>query len=139
MFVIEKAKHKDIDEILEVQSKTFIDKGDWTNASSIDLSIDENLSYIAKDNNKIVGYLVAVFDDDTDEVETDGIFIQNVGVLSEYRGKGIGSKLMETILVANIKNSFTLLVDIDNSVAQELYKKLGFKIDKPKYVMKLER
>ncbi|MEA5129393.1 MAG: GNAT family N-acetyltransferase [Proteiniphilum sp.] len=57
------------------------------------------------------------------------INIHDVIVLEEYRGKGVGKRLMEAIeLIARERqcSRITLEVREDNVVAQRLYKKMGF-------------
>lgn len=58
--------------------------------------------------------------------DTNSAFVYDLEVFTEYRGKGYGRKIMEFAL----KNySITdLTVDLDNTVAINLYKSLGFKI-----------
>lgn len=58
--------------------------------------------------------------------DTSNGFVYDLEVFEKYRGKGYGRKIMEFVL----KNySITdLTVDLDNTVAINLYKSLGFKI-----------
>lgn len=58
--------------------------------------------------------------------DTNSAFVYDLEVFTEYRGKGYGRKIMEFAL----KNySITdLTVDLDNTIAINLYKSLGFKI-----------
>ena len=65
---------------------------------------------------KILGFLI--FDDIYDRYE-----IEFIGVLEEYRNKGIGSKLMEYLNNKNV----SLEVDVNNTNAIKLYEKYGFK------------
>ena len=55
--------------------------------------------------------------------------ITNIAVHPDYRGKGIGSKLVKS-LIDNSKdwyiNDLTLEVRYSNKIAQNLYKKYGF-------------
>ena len=60
----------------------------------------------------------------------DRMELDNIMVLEEYRGQGIGKKLMsylvsEAILIRAL--NITLEVRISNVVARELYKKFGFR------------
>jgi len=71
-------------------------------------------------NNKIVGVLV--YEDIYDRLEVDYIVVD-----SQYRGKGIAKKLLESIINLNKKN-ITLEVREDNIPAINLYKKMGFEI-----------
>ena len=76
-----------------------------------------------EEENTVVGYLC--FEDIYDRFEIDDLLVCN-----EYRGKGIGSKLMDYFIVlAGEKrvNNITLEVRKDNDIAINLYKKHGFK------------
>lgn len=56
-------------------------------------------------------------------------YINNIAVSSEYRGKGLGSLLLETILDAGRRKGitdFTLEVRVGNAPAVKMYEKLGF-------------
>ena len=60
----------------------------------------------------------------------DRIEIDNIEVDPEYRGKGIGSKLMNYLVSLAIEKkvvNITLEVRISNEVARHLYKKFGFR------------
>ena len=71
---------------------------------------------IAYKEDKILGFLI--YDDIYDRYE-----IEYIGVLEEYRNKGIGSKLMEYLSDKPI----SLEVEINNKYAIKLYEKYGFK------------
>ncbi len=59
----------------------------------------------------------------------DRMEIDNISVLEEYRGQGIGTKLMAHLvglaIDARVEN-ITLEVRISNEIARNLYKKFGF-------------
>ena len=60
----------------------------------------------------------------------DEAHITNIAVLKEYRGKKIGEALLKEMINTckdNKINSMTLEVRVSNLVAQNLYKKFGFK------------
>ena len=60
----------------------------------------------------------------------DRIEIDNIMVKEEYRGKGIGTKLMAHLVSLAIElrvDNITLEVRVSNEVARNLYKKFGFK------------
>lgn len=77
--------------------------------------------YVLKDNDKIVGFIN--FDVIYDRAE-----LININVISDKRNNGYGSKLllfMLDLLKGKVKN-ITLEVKVDNSIAINLYKKVGF-------------
>ena len=60
----------------------------------------------------------------------DRMEIDNIKVLEEYRGKGIGTKLMAHLVSLAIEyrvDNITLEVRVSNEIARNLYKKFGFK------------
>ncbi len=79
---------------------------------------------VADFNGKVVGY-VTVMDMGEDAK------VMSIAVKKEFRGMGIGSKLMdEAINWCKIRGKKRLLLEvrISNFVAQNLYKKKGFRI-----------
>lgn len=97
-----------------------------------DMLYDEYQSYyyeegavFIKYNNKYAGYGQIIL---IDNVPT----IVNVGILKEFRGKGLGSLLMQYLLNLLIKNGYkevNLKVSSDNLIAIKMYSKLGFEVN----------
>lgn len=84
--------------------------------------------FVAEIDNTIVGYIGSWF-------LSDLIHITTVAVHPDYRRKGIGEKLMNYILDIGKKENYktcVLEVRVSNERAIELYKKLGFRIEKIK-------
>ncbi len=80
---------------------------------------------VAEENNKVIGYAVGV-------LEKNNVgHIVSIAVSRDYRGRGIGRKLLEE-LERRLKNKgakdFKLEVRISNRIAISLYTKLGYKI-----------
>ena len=81
----------------------------------------KSIEYI--ENNKTIGVLKY-------SLIYDRMEIDNIEVIPEYRGKGIGTKLMSYLISLAIENrvvNITLEVRISNEVARHLYKKFGFR------------
>ena len=60
----------------------------------------------------------------------DRMEIDNIKVLEEYRGQGIGTKLMAYLVSLAIDykvDNITLEVRVSNEIARNLYKKFGFR------------
>lgn len=60
----------------------------------------------------------------------DRMEIDNIEVHPDYRGRGLGTKLMSYLISLAIENrviNITLEVRISNEVARNLYKKFGFR------------
>jgi ribosomal protein S18 acetylase RimI-like enzyme len=63
------------------------------------------------------------------------LYIHDIVVLHDYRGKGFGRALMEKLIESAQEREFckvTLEVRDDNTVAQAMYKELGFADCEPK-------
>ncbi|MCA9392841.1 MAG: GNAT family N-acetyltransferase [Candidatus Omnitrophica bacterium] len=85
---------------------------------------------IARMDNKIVGMVNVLFTVSTALGERVAI-LEDMVILPETRGNGIGSKLLESaIQVAHINGCrrITLLTDQTNTSAQRFYLKHGFKL-----------
>ena len=64
-----------------------------------------------------------------EETSAGEFYADSLAVLPEYRGRGIGSKLLNTICERAFANNFKrvgLLVDFENPKAGALYSSLGF-------------
>ncbi|MCC0763526.1 ribosomal protein S18-alanine N-acetyltransferase [Clostridioides sp. ES-S-0006-03] len=120
---IEEMTIKDIDEVFEVEKNCFEDY--WSKESFRKELSNEVAKYIvAKLDGKVVGY-VGIW------LILDEGHINNVAVHSDYRGKKIGDKLIKRLVDLCKDNniaSMTLEVRASNKIAQNLYRKYGFKI-----------
>ena len=113
----------DVDEVYIVEEDCFVDP--WSK-ESIRKDLKNNLAryLVAQLDDKIVGYVGIWF------VVDEG-HITNVAVHSDYRGKKIGDKLVKEMVELCKENNIvamTLEVRASNIVAQNLYKKYGFKM-----------
>nr|WP_286184001.1 ribosomal protein S18-alanine N-acetyltransferase [Clostridium sp. CCUG 7971] len=121
--VIEMMTSKDIDGVFEVEKNCF--EHYWSkDAFSKELKNDVARYLVAKIDGKVVGYVGIWF------VMDEG-HITNVAVHSDYRGRKIGDELVKELVKLCKENnivSMTLEVRVSNIVAQNLYKKYGFKL-----------
>ncbi|MDD4570100.1 MAG: ribosomal protein S18-alanine N-acetyltransferase [Tepidanaerobacteraceae bacterium] len=121
-FTVDIMKMTDIDEVMEVEKQCFTTP--WSRYSfSCELRDNQFSQYIvARLDAKIIGYAGMW-------IILDEAHITNVGVLTEYRGEGVGELLMRSLMVI-AKNrgakKMTLEVRKTNYIAQNLYSKLGF-------------
>lgn len=113
----------DVDGVFEVEKNCFEhywSKGEFEKEMKNDVA-----RYLVADiNGKIVGYVGIWF------VAGEG-HITNVAVHSDYRGQKIGDILIKHLVkICKDNNIFamTLEVRVSNIVAQNLYKKYGFKL-----------
>ncbi|GAA3645086.1 ribosomal protein S18-alanine N-acetyltransferase [Asaccharospora irregularis] len=121
--IIEPMTLSDIDGVFEVEKSCFEDY--WSKDSfKKELSNDVARYIVAKLGGKIVGY-VGIW------LIVDEGHITNVAVHKDYRGQKIGDKLIKSLVELCRKNSIlamTLEVRSSNTIAQNLYKKYGFKM-----------
>jgi len=85
--------------------------------------------YIAVDENKIVGFIIAVREK---FIRTQHVATIVIGILEEYCGKGIGSLLFQNVINWANENKvkrLELTVIAENQRAMNLYKKVGFKLE----------
>ena len=121
--IIRPMRKTDIDEVHKVEVDCFADP--WSKKSLMD-ELKNNLArYLVADlNGKIVGY-VGIW------LIVDEGHITNVAVHSDYRGQRIGDRLVHEMVELCKKEgifSMTLEVRKSNTVAQNLYRKYGFKM-----------
>jgi len=114
-------EEEDLDQILEVSSLSL--KESWSKSSFFNELSNSLARYmIAEINNKIVGF-AGVW------IIVDEGHITNIAVHPDFRGQGIGEKLVLSLLNQACNwtiNAFTLEVRDSNIIAQNLYKKLSF-------------
>lgn len=85
---------------------------------------NNNVIFVALDNNDIIGFISLCKNE-------DNIYIDDYSVKEEYRGKGIGSKLMSlanTYALENNINELITHVETANKKSIEFYKNKGFKL-----------
>ena len=112
-------------------TKKYIDTNFTDEQVLLELNKKNSIFYLAMLNNKPVGYLKINFlDAQTEEQGNDAMEIQRIYILSEYKGKGIGTALMskaeEEAKIAKVKRIW-LGVWEHNDKAIAFYKKKGYK------------
>ncbi|MBU3540448.1 GNAT family N-acetyltransferase [Polynucleobacter sp. UB-Tiil-W10] len=131
-----KAIHSDIPGLTELLKTLFEQEAEFepnseAQSSALSKIISDpkiGIVLIAKDNEKIFGMVNLLFTESTALGSTVAI-IEDMIVLSAFRGEGIGSQLID-YAISEAKNvgckRITLLTDIDNPQAQSFYQKKGF-------------
>lgn len=121
--IIRSMTKDDVDSVYIVEEDCFTDP--WSKESiRKELKNDLARYLVAELDNKIVGYVGVWF------VVDEG-HITNVAVHSDYRGKKIGDKLVKEMIKLCKESklvAMTLEVRSSNTVAQNLYRKYGFKM-----------
>ena len=146
--IIRKMQPVDVKAIAELEKVCFSDP--WSE-NSIASELNNRLSYwlVAEIDGKVAGAVCAYDGADYQrlkqpvvdmlgpdsgfaklkETEVGEFYIDSVGVLPEYRGRGIASRLIDAqcMHAASLGHKVAgLIVDTDKPQAEELYKRLGF-------------
>ena len=120
-FTFKKMNLQDLEKIKDILFSDFDDFWSYEVLKE-ELLSDSSLYVGAKKQNEIIGFAgIKVVIDEAD--------IMNIVVKKSYRNNGIGSLLLENlILISNKKNLnfINLEVDCKNTIAINLYKKFGF-------------
>ncbi|MFA5034760.1 MAG: ribosomal protein S18-alanine N-acetyltransferase [Candidatus Margulisiibacteriota bacterium] len=107
-------KDKEISQVVAIEAKCFR----FPKPESI-FREDEHKYLVAKDGNKVVGYIGI-------EKILDETHIINMAVDPDYRGQGIAKRLMQHVL--NDEDVFFLEVRASNETAKSVYERYGFKV-----------
>jgi len=119
-----KASLNDLNYILQIEHDSF-NKIDRFSKNTFKYFLKHKKLWVVEINHKIVGYFILICYKKT-------IRIYSVAVLSKYRNKGIGSKILDFIVKFGKflkKERIILEVRISNKSIR-FYKKFGFKIKK---------
>ncbi len=114
MIVIVPMKGKDIPQVVDIEQRSF----NFPKPEAV-FREDEHKYLLAKDENKVVGYIGI-------EKILDEVHIINMAVDPDYRQQGIGKRLMQHVL--NDEEVFFLEVRVSNENAKKIYEKYGFKV-----------
>ncbi|MET3196956.1 ribosomal protein S18-alanine N-acetyltransferase [Bacillus sp. OAE603] len=115
-------REEDLNQIMEIEKKSFATP--WTyDAFYNELHTNQFAHYVVAEVDKeIIGYcgLWVIIDEG---------HITNIAILPEYRGNGLGEKLLLAVMDTARElgaETLTLEVRVSNDVAKGLYRKLGF-------------
>ena len=120
-FTFKKMDIQDLEEIKDVLLSDFDDFWSYEVLRE-ELLSDSSLYIVAKKQNEIIGFAgIKIIIDEAD--------IMNIVVKKSYRNNGIGSLLLENLILTSNKknlNFINLEVDCKNTIAINLYKKFVF-------------
>ena len=122
----------DYDQVIELWTKSLSNKFD-NEINTSHLSDPDSITLVSVDNNTITGvaslYIIKKL------TRTLGL-IEDVAVNENYRGKGIGKKLVEKLigLAADKKCDKTVLNSSEQN--SEFYKKIGFEINEIQMIIR---
>ncbi|MGN7403520.1 ribosomal protein S18-alanine N-acetyltransferase [Cytobacillus praedii] len=112
----------DVDDILKIERESFTLP--WSKEAFLnELTTNQYALYIGlEEDGKVIGYC-GVW------IVVDEAQITNVAILPEFRGRKLGEALMRQAMeVASERGARTMSLEVrvSNSIAQSLYRKLGF-------------
>jgi len=108
------------------ERKTSVDE---MKSNILNITASNSLLLVAQDDGRIVGFLSAERGF-AKRIKHSAYVV--VGVLKDYQGKGVGTKLLQELIDWAKSNNITrleLTVMVNNESAINLYKKMGFKIE----------
>ena len=121
--IIREAKVNDIEKIMEIERVSF--ENPWSKPSFFRVMVDDVTKFFVADiDGKVVGYIVYW-------IIEDEAHVANIAVHPEMRGRGIGKKLLEKVLLdSGEKNVSCINLEVNekNEVAKNFYFKYGFEI-----------
>jgi ribosomal-protein-alanine N-acetyltransferase len=115
-------RSEDLPEVLRIERETF--SNPWSSRELVAAMEEPDCqAIVARINDDLMGYAMAWF-------LSEEVHIGNLAVAETYRGKNIGSALLQVILKkaegAQVAR-FTLEVRVSNEAAQSLYRAHGFR------------
>ena len=134
--IIRPIEEKDKNTLLEMMRVFYASEAVFSNGSEeiflndINNCINENPyldGYVIENGEDILGYSMVAKSYST-EFGKSCIWIEDLYIKPEHRGKGLGNKLMEFIASAYTDCIFRLEVERENTAAVNLYKKHGFTV-----------
>jgi ribosomal-protein-alanine N-acetyltransferase len=124
--IITKAITSDASKLFTLEQELFSEVNYPLSRNGFYYHIKNNLLYVAKQDDEVVGYILTL-------VKRSHPKVYSLGVSEAFRGQNIASKLFETTInelkVLGFKK-LELEVRTDNTGAVQLYKKLGFEIQR---------
>jgi len=109
----------------------FIDQLGATNDQAFKVYLDSGLSFVAKEDGQIVGFVFAQTVDHISNIPK-AVWVENIGVHPSYRRRGIGYQLMKKVSLEGKKigaKAVQSAIMPENAKSMMLHKKLGFFLD----------
>ncbi|WOF16725.1 ribosomal-protein-alanine N-acetyltransferase [Methanoplanus sp. FWC-SCC4] len=122
---IRRAKKADLSVINNIEKQLFTDP--WDESAFLDaLFFYQNTFFVAEENGKILGFVIAGIEDTGEAIYGH---IMNIATVPECRNQGLGGRLMQRIefecLVLGTEG-VQLEVRVSNKEAQRFYQKMGY-------------
>ena len=136
---------KELDVLVDLMYQQMIDINSEKDRPSIESAINNALKpesrtifFLAKQNENTVGI---AFINVCSGIESGGdyVWINELQILPQYRGKGFGAELLKHVVAwAKSKNIKSVLsvAGVKNKISQSLFKSAGFEIEDIKWIKK---
>ena len=125
--MIRRARQADMDTVLAIRARVFIEEQGVSKADERDGRDDEAIHLIAFAADQPVGTARLILDGETGK-------IGRVAVLSEHRGAGLGKALVEKAVEVLASEAMTRAKLGAQTHAIGFYEALGFKVTGPEYM-----
>jgi len=133
---ISPAEHSDLNQLADLLAELFTLENDFRpdrekQLCGLRLILDNPMLgrlFVLRDQDRVVGMANVLITISTSE-GCRVVVLEDVIVRNEYRGKGLGRRLVEHVLAwaeTEGMTRITLLTDRDNKAALDFYRKLGF-------------
>lgn len=98
---------------------------------------DKGTIFVMKIGKEVIGYAILI-NFWSNEYGGNMVYIDELFVRKEWRGKGVATKFIQYLAKKKINNAVSLFLEVtpQNKTAEELYKRLGFEIHKNKRLTK---
>lgn len=144
---IQRATTRDIDDLLKLVQKQFLEHEIGLDSDRLEAAIRHMLAHqglgfllIATDSDRLIGFAAISF---AWALEHSGksAWLDELYVLPEHRGAGVGSDLVESAIIEAEKEgclAIDLEVDMEHRRAENLYRRKGFqKLARSRWVKRL--
>ncbi|MEM0449405.1 MAG: GNAT family N-acetyltransferase [Methanomassiliicoccales archaeon] len=131
LFIIKEYMESILKRKWEELSPEFVEQLGATNDQAFKLYLESGLSYVAKEDDQIVGFIFAQKVQHMSNIPLS-VWIESIGVHPSHRRQGIGYQLLRKVSLEAKKQGAKAVQSAimpENAVSLMLHKKLGFFLD----------
>lgn len=131
LFIIKEYVESMLKRKWEDLSQEFVDQLGATNDKAFKLYLDSGLSYVAKEDGQIVGFVFAQKVEHMSNIPLS-VWVENIGVHPSHRRKGIGYQLLKKVSQEGRRQGAKAVQSAimpENAKSLMLHKKMGFFLD----------
>ena len=131
LFIIKEYLESMLKRRWEDLSQDFVDQLGASNEQAFKIYLDSGLSFVAKEEGQIVGFIFAQTLDHTSNIARS-VWVENMGVHPSHRRKGIGYQMLRKVSLEGKKKGAKAVQSAimpENAKSLLLHKKIGFFLD----------